>query len=199
MKLYGSETSPFVRKARIVLIEKQLACDFVIALPAAPDSPLPTLNPLGQIPVLERDDGSTLFDSPIIVDYLDSLKAPALIPPNGEARWQVLRWAALADGMMDQGVARVQEFRRPPAQQSPEAMRARELKIARALDFAERHVGAGPYLVEARLTLADLALACAIDYTDFRYPHDWRERCPRLTAWFSKIRERPSFAQTQPK
>lgn len=197
MKLYGSDTSPYARKLRVMIKEKQLPVEYVPADPHAPDSPIPALNPLGLIPVLVRDDGSTLFDSPVIAEFLDALKAPAFIPPAGESRWQVLRWAALGDGILDQAVARTMELRRPAAQQSAEVQQKRNVKIARAMDYAERHI-TGAWLVENRYTLADIALAAALEYVDFRYPHDWRSARPALATWLTAVSARPAFIDTRP-
>lgn len=198
MKLYGSLTSPYVRKARVLLREKNLPCEFVVADAWAADSPIPPLNPLGKVPVLALDNGEVLFDSPVIVEYLDSLKAPALLPAAGEARWQALRWEALADGILDAVVARFLETRRPAPQQSAENIQRQEGKIARALEYAERHLGKGPWLLSDGFTVADLAVAVALEYTDFRYPHDWRRRHPRLGAWHGGIGARASFVETLP-
>ncbi|MEK7697538.1 MAG: glutathione S-transferase N-terminal domain-containing protein, partial [Pseudomonadota bacterium] len=137
MKLYGSLTSPYVRKLRILLREKDIPCEFVQADAWAADSPVPRLNPLGKVPVLERNDGSALYDSPVILEYLDSLKAPALLASAGEERWAMLRLQALADGILDATVTRLLESRRPSAQQSPENIKRQEEKIARALAFAD--------------------------------------------------------------
>lgn len=198
MKIYGSLTSPYVRKTRALIAEKQLACEFIVVDPHAPDSTVPRYNPLGLVPVIERDDGSTLFDSPVITEYLDSLKPPALIPPAGEARWQALRWAALADGILEQTVGRTMELRRPLAQQSADANARREQKIARALEFAEQHLPPGSFLVENRLTIADIALTVALEYIDLRYAHDWRRGFPRLAAWHAHLATRPAFVATRP-
>lgn len=198
MTLYGSLTSPYVRKARILLAEKQIACGFVETQSGAVDSPVPALNPLGLVPVLVRDDDWAMFDSPVIIEYLDTLKPPALIPAGGEPRWRVLRWAALADGILDQCAARTVELYRPPARQWQAANLRREQRIARALAFAERDKPAGPYLADERLTLADIAVTAALDYIDFRYPHDWRAAAPGLAAWHAAIAQRPAFASTRP-
>lgn len=198
MKLLGSFTSPYVRKIRVLIAEKDVACDFVMADPTAADSPVPGHNPLGLVPVLVRDDGSALFDSPVIAEYLDTLKAPALIPSSGEPRWEVLQLAALADGILDQCVARTMELRRPGSQQSAEVNKRREVKIARAIEFAEEHGTGGAYLAGGRLTLADIAMATALEYIDFRYPHDWRSPNPRLAAWHEGIGARPAFVATRP-
>lgn len=197
MKLYGSLTSPYVRKIRVLIAEKGLDCPFEAVDPHAPDSPVAQYNPLGLVPALVRDDGPVLFDSPVIAEYLDGRRLPALLPASGEARWQVLRYAALADGILDQAVARTMELRRPEAERSAGANHRREQKIARALDAAEGEL-AGEHLAASRLTLADLALAIALEYVDFRYPHDWRGPRPRLAAWHARLAERPSLAQTRP-
>lgn len=198
MKLYGSLTSPYVRKARILIREKGLPCEFVVADAWAADSPIPALNPLGKVPVLVPDNNEVLFDSPVIVEYLDSLKAPALLAPAGETRWDMLRWEALADGMLDAVVTRLLESRRPAGQQSADNLRRQEEKVARSLDYIARRLGNGPWLAADRFTLADLAVAVALEYTDFRYPHEWRSRHPRLGQWLAGVSARPSFTETLP-
>jgi glutathione S-transferase len=196
MKLYGSETSPYVRKARILIKEKNLACEFVVTDAWAAGSPVPALNPLGKVPALERKDGTVLFDSPVIVEYLDSLKSPPLIPASGEDRWTVLRWQALADGVLDAVVARLLESRRPPEQQSARDIARQEEKVARALAWTESQLR-GDWLAGSGFSLADLAVGVMLDYTDFRYPHDWTARHPRLSRWHQAIRQRPAFAETR--
>ncbi|MBI3778213.1 MAG: glutathione S-transferase N-terminal domain-containing protein [Gammaproteobacteria bacterium] len=198
MKLYGSLTSPYVRKARALIREKNLACEFVVADAWAADSPIPALNPLGKVPVLALDNGEVLFDSPVIVEYLDTLKAPALLPASGAARWETLRWQALADGMLDAAVSRLLESRRPAEQQSAENIRRQEEKIARSIEYTERCLGQGPWLMENRFSLADLVMAVALEYIDFRYPHDWRGRHARLAPWLAGVSARPSLIGTRP-
>ncbi len=198
MKLYGSLTSPYVRKARILIREKNLPCEFILAEVGAADSPIPALNPLGKVPVLALDNNDVLFDSPVIVEYLDSLKTPALLPASGGARWEMLRWEALADGMLDAVVARLLESRRSAAQQSAENIRRQEEKIARSLEYTAQRLRNGPWLMSDRFTLADLAMAVALEYTDFRYPHGWRGRHTRLGQWLAGISARPSFIETRP-
>jgi glutathione S-transferase len=198
MKLYGSLTSPYVRKARILIREKQSPCEFVVADAWAADSPIPALNPLGKVPVLVLDNNEVLFDSPVIVEYLDSLKPPALLVASGEARWDMLRWQALADGVLDAVVTRLLESRRPEAQQSVDSLRRQEEKIARSLEYIAQGLGNRPWFVADRFTLADLVVAVALEYTDFRYPHDWRSRHPRLGQWLAGVSARPSFIETRP-
>lgn len=197
MKLYGSLTSPYVRKCRVLIKEKALACEFVQADAGGPGSPVPALNPLGKVPVLERDDGSSLFDSPVILEYLDSLKPPALFATSGDERWQMLRWQALADGVMDATVTRLLETRRPPEQQSAEGIKRQEEKVSRALAFAEQCAG-GAYLMQNCFTAADLCLGVALEYVDFRYAYDWRARHPKLAHWLAGISARASFIETVP-
>lgn len=198
MKLYGSLTSPYVRKLRILLREKGVPCEFVQADAWAADSPVPRLNPLGKVPVLERDDGSALYDSPVILEYLDSLKPPALLAPAGEERWAMLRLQALADGILDATVTRLLESRRPQPQQSSENIKRQEEKIARALAFADSMPKGEAYLMQNRFSVADLCLGVALEYVDFRYPHDWRGKHPRLALWLAGIGTRPAFAETIP-
>jgi glutathione S-transferase len=180
----------------VLIKEKGLDVEFVKVDTGAADSPVPALNPLGKVPVLVRSDGSPLYDSPVIVEYLDSLKAPALLAPTGEPRWAMLRFEALADGVLDATVARVLETRRPAAQQSADVLRREEARVARALDWCETQV-AGAFLMEGRFTAADLAAGVMLDYVDFRYPHDWRARCPKLARWHETIRTRPAFVETR--
>ncbi len=198
MKLYGSLTSPYVRKVRILIREKNLACEFVVADAWAADSPIPALNPLGKVPALALDNGDVLFDSPVIVEYLDSLKAPALLPVSGAARWETLRWQALADGMLDATVSRLLELRRPAEQQSAENVRRQEDKIARSIEYTEQRLSRESWLMENRFTLADLVMAVALEYIDFRYPHNWRGRHARLAQWLAGVSARPSLIETRP-
>lgn len=198
MKLYGSLTSPYVRKVRILLQEKNIPCEFVVADAWAADSPIPALNPLGKVPALQRGDGQVLFDSPLICEYLDRKSGEPLIPRDGEERWQVLRWHALGQGILDATVSRLLEGRRPAEKQSAESIARQEGKITNALVFADQGHSDGPYLVNARFGYADISLAVALEYVDFRYPHPWREKHPRLSQWLADIAKRPSFAETTP-
>lgn len=198
MELYGSITSPYVRKARILLLEKNIPCQFIIEGPGDAAGNVAKYNPLGKIPVLVRDNGEPLFDSPVIVEYLDSLSAPALIPPGGEERWQVLRWHALAQGMMDATVARLMETRRPAETRSMEFVAKQEQKVFAAMRFATEHLGTGEYLVGDRYTVADIAMGAALDYVDFRFTEQWHNEYPMLNRWAKKIIKRETFVVTAP-
>ena len=198
MKLYGSLTSPYVRKVRILLREKGIACEFIVSDPWDATSIIPKLNPLGKVPVLELDDGSTLFDSPVIIEYLDCHKGDSLLPASGESRWRVLRWQALGDGILDAAVARLLETRRPEELQSSATISHQESKIARALEFINKADKGESYFVDDRFTLADLTVGVALEYVDFRYPHNWREQFPRIALRLAGLGARPSFVETVP-
>ena len=198
MKLYGSLTSPYVRKVRIFLMEKGIDFEFLIEGPSDAAGNVARLNPLGKVPVLVRDDDEMLFDSPMIIDYLDGISGAPLIPSSGQARWEALRWHALGQGICDAVVARLMEIRRTPERQDPQQIRRQEGKVAAALAFAESHIADSEYLVGNQLTVADIALGVALGYVDLRYAHEWREAHPRTAKWFAGFSLRPSFIETAP-
>ncbi len=195
MKLYASLTSPYARKVRICLIEKGLDYEFIVELPSDPAATVVRLNPLGKVPLLQCDDGEVVFNSPMIVEYIDTLEGVALIPTAAK-RLYVQRWHALGDGIIDAVVARMLELRRGTEHQDAAVIQKQEAKVGAALSFADGHYQGGEFLESAQFSLADIALAVALEYIDFRYPHDWRLNYPRLTQWLSNIRQRPSFQTT---
>lgn len=197
MKLYGSLTSPYVRKVRMVLIEKNLPHDFLETQPAPDNMTLAAANPLGKVPALELDSGELLIDSRLHVQYLDSLGAPQLIPDD-DTRWAVLNWHELGNGICDAVVARMLEGRRQLSCRSAPFIQKQEDKIARALAWADTRVGDRAWLVGNSLGLADLAMATALAYIDLRYPHDWRQRHPALAQWLLGMAGRDSFVATAP-
>lgn len=200
MKLYGSETSPYVRKVRVLVEEKSIPCEFVVEDPWQTSPRLLAINPIGKVPVLELDDGTTLFDSLLVMEFLDRINNPAgdMLPAAGEVRWQVLRWHALAHGIIDACVVQVLESRRPEDKRMADRA-ARELaRIGRILDGAAAEVPGPGALVGGRLTLADLMFGVALQYIDFRIPHDWRSTRPRLAAWLADVAVRPAFTRTLP-
>ncbi len=196
MQLYGSLTSPYVRKVRILLKEKNIACDFTEEAPTGEH--VRAINPLGKIPAFVMDNGKPLFESALVLEYLDTVKGAPLIPPAGEARWDVLRWHALSSGMLDATVARLMETRKNDAQRSADFVKRQEDKIAQALDFAERADKGASYLVGNAFSLADIAMGVALEYVDFRYAHDWRSGHPRLAKYLEGMSARPSFVATLP-
>ena len=197
MKLYGSLTSPYVRKVRIVLKEKGLAHDLVVEGPADAAGNVARLNPLRAIPLLERNDGEVFFDSPMICEYIDSLNGkPRLYPASGEARWQALRWQALGQGMLEATVARMLEGRKPAEKQDASVIAKHQARIAAALAFAAARVPASGFLSGNTIGIADIALGTALGYLDLRYVHDWRGQYPQLANWFLPIGQRAAFVET---
>jgi glutathione S-transferase len=197
MKLYGSLTSPYVRKVRIALIEKKINYEMCVEGAADPAGNVVRLNPLRAIPVLVRDDGDVYFDSPLLCEYIDSLNdTPRLYPASGEPRWQALRWHALGQGMMEATVARFVELRKPAEKQDAAAAAKHEGRIGAALAYANERVPASAFIQGAHIGIADIALGAALGYIDLRYAHDWRGKYPKLAAWFAPLSQRASFVET---
>lgn len=200
MKLITSLTSPFGRKVRIALAEKRLECPLEIDIPWNDDTAVPEYNPLGKIPVLVMDDGSTLFDSRVIVEYLDNLSPVGrLLPVNGRDHIQVKRWEALADGISDAAATIFIERRRPTELQSDDWIKRQELKISRGLAALADDLGDSPWCMNDSYTLADIATGCTLGYLAFRFPeNDWHQRYTNLARLYDKLMLRPSFADSQP-
>lgn len=200
MQLYGTTTSPYVRKVRVLLIEKGIACDFVSESPSDPAGNVASNNPLGKVPVLVPDDGPALFDSIVILDYLDSMAGDPLCPPAGNGRWEVMRWHALAQGMVDAAVVRLLETRRPLEKQMADVVTKQEIKIHAALRFAGEQLppSGQQFLSKGRFSLADIAVGVALGYLDLRFPHPWRDQHRGLARWYGQISERRSFVETVP-
>lgn len=203
MKLIGSLTSPYVRKVRIVLAEKKLDYELVLDSPWGADSQVTAYNPLGKVPCLIMDENGSLFDSRVIVEYLDTLSPVGrLIPPPGRERIEVKRWEAAADGIMDAAAAiHTENNRRPEHQRSPEMISRHQAKIHATLAFLEQQLAEGdhPYCTGVNLCLADIAVGVALFYLDLRFPEiDWRSGHERLAMLAEKLAERPSFAATLP-
>ncbi len=200
MKLIGSLTSPYVRKARVVLAEKKIEYEFVPDNPWNADSGVSRLNPLGKVPVLVLDDESTLFDSRVIVEYLDSVTPNnRLLPPPGRERIRIKRWEALADGVLDAAVAAFLEAKRPKKERSAAWIERQREKIDRALEMMSEELGEQPWCNGNTFSLADVAVGSALGYLDFRLPDiKWRERHANLARLFDELMQRPSFAETVP-
>ena len=200
MRLLGSLTSPYVRKARIVLAEKRIDYAFELDDPWDEKSRVPDANPLGKVPVLVLDDDSTLFDSRVIVEFLDGVSPISrLIPNNNREKIEVKRWEALADGVLDAAVAVVLERRRPAKQKSEAAIARQMAKIERGVAVMARDLDDKPWCTGNAFTLADIACGVALGYLDFRHPQfDWRVLHANLAKLAAKLAERPSFADTLP-
>ncbi len=196
MQLYGTSGSPFTRKVRIVLAEKNIAHEYVVARPSPPDSPVPQFNPLGKIPVLLRDDGRALYDSNVIVEYLDGMgEGPMLIPDDFDSRIEVRRWEALGDGVAEATVNINHEYREPPEKQRSAAWFAKQQsKIDRGLAVMEQDLGSNTCCYGNRFTLADIAAGYALDYLDYALPdYEWRSKHLALAKLSTGLKARPSF------
>lgn len=200
MKLIGSLTSPFVRKVRIVMNEKRIECDFAIDIPWNPETQVPDFNPLGKVPVLVMDDESTLFDSRVIVEYLDALTPVShLIPEDNRHRIQVKRWEALADGVCDAAAAIFLERKRPEGQQNHDWIVRQEQKIMRGLEAMAEELGERKFCTGDAFNLSDVAVGCTLGYLEFRFPEiTWRTSHGNLARLADKLMERPSFKDTVP-
>lgn len=198
MKLYGSLTSPYVRKARVLIKEKNLPVELVVEDPWEEGSFITRRNPLGKVPVLEVAPGRCLFESVFVLHYLDHFDGNPLQPKDSAGYWQSQWWQALGNGIIDAVVHRVLETRRLPRNQMPEVMTREEQRMRRAIDAAERAYRRGRFLVGREFTLADLVMGVALQYTDFRYPHDWHSRAPKLARWHARVIHRKSFKETLP-
>jgi glutathione S-transferase len=203
MKLIGSNTSPYVRKVRIVMAEKKLDYDFVLEDVWSDQTRISDANPLGKVPCLIMEGGEALFDSRVIVEYLDTLSPVGkLIPAVGRERAEVKTWEALADGVMDAALlARMEAVwdKRTEAQRS-QAWIDRQLgKIGASLGAMSKGLGDKPFCTGIHLSLADIAVGCALAYLDFRFPQiGWRNDHPNLVRLLDKLAQRPSFADTVP-
>jgi glutathione S-transferase len=201
MRLFGSPASPYTRKVRIVLAEKRIDCELDLVDVNAPDNPVLAHNPLSKIPTLLLDDGTSLFDSRVIVEFLDNASPIArLIPADKRARVAVRRWEALADGVLDAGLLVRYESLRPRKEQSA-AWRTRQLdKVTRGLDLLAADVGERTWCYGERYSLADIALGCCLGWLAFRHPSiDWRTQYPQLARHFDRLMTRPAFAETVPR
>lgn len=200
MKLIASYTSPYARKVRIALAEKKIEYDFVEESPWAAQTTVPTYNPLGKVPVLVLDDGTALFDSRVIVEYLDTVSPVSrLIPEPNRQRIVVKRWEALADGICDAAVAVVLEGKRPARQQNKDWLDRQLRKIDLGLRELGNELGERVWCNGEAYSLADIATGCALAYLDLRHAAiDWRAAYPNLVKLAEKLAKRPSFAETVP-
>lgn len=201
MKLLGSMTSPFVRKVRVVMVEKKLEFEFVLEDVWAADTKIQEFNPLGKVPCLVTDDGGSLYDSRVIVEYLDTLSPVGrLLPQGNRDRTATKCWEAIGDGVLDAGVSIVVEGRRPEHLRSEDWVNRQRKKIISALNAMERGVSPNHFCMGVNFSLADVSVGCALGFLDFRMPDlNWRENHPNLAALYERLMARPSFATTVPK
>ena len=201
MKLIGSLSSPYVRKVRVVLAEKKLEYQMQLENVWSAETSIHLVNPLGKVPCLVMEDGYVMYDSRVIVDYLDTLTPVCkLLPPNGRERMEIKNWEALADGVLDAGVAvRLERTQRPPELQSSAYIDRHLGKVARGLASLSDRLGDTPWCAGTHYSLADVAVGCALGWFDLRFPEiDWRTPHPNLARLHDKLHERPSFRDTLP-
>lgn len=203
MKLIGSTSSPYVRKVRVVMAEKKLEYTFVTENVWAQDTQISDSNPLGKVPCLVMEGAEALFDSRVIVEYLDTLSPVGkLIPAVGRERAEIKTWEALADGLLDASIlARLEATwdGRTKVQRSQTWIERQIGKVEAALKAMSHGLGEKPFCAGIYLSLADIAVGCALGYLDFRFNHiDWRTKHPNLDKLYEKLMQRPSFVSTAP-
>jgi glutathione S-transferase len=204
LKLIGSNSSPYVRKVRIVMAEKRLDYDYVLEDVWAVETNISQASPLGKVPCLVMEGGEAIFDSRVIVEYLDTLSPVGkLIPGIGRERAEVKTWEALADGVLDAAIlARLEAtWDGRTARQRSQAWIERQLnKIDVALHAMSKGLGENGFCVGIHLSLADIAVGVALGYLDFRFPQiNWREAHPNLHRLNDKLTQRASFIDSTPK
>lgn len=201
MKLIGSLASPFARKVRVVMLEKKLDYELILENVWSTDTKIQQSNPLGKVPCLLMEDGGAMFDSRVIVEYLDTLTPVGkLIPPQGRERVEVKNWEALADGVLDAAILVFLEKKlRTPEMQSAEWMQRQMDKVHAGIKAMSNGLGEKPFCVGNHLTLADISVGCALDWISFRFPEvDWKTAYPNLVKLVEKLSERTSFKESIP-
>ena len=200
MKLLYSLTSPYARKVRIVAAEKRIELELEPVVLSSPDSPVPAYNPLSKVPVLILDDGTSLFDSRVIAEFLDGRNPLAhLIPLDQAQRIMVKRWEALADGATDAAVAALLESRRPQNLQDPAWISKQRSKVEHGLKALSDDLGKSKWCVNDTFSLGDIALGCFLGYLDLRYQDiNWKHQYPNLARHYDKLMKRASFKDSVP-
>lgn len=202
MKLIGSFTSAYVRKARVVLAEKKLDYQFELENVWSAETKIASSNPLGKVPCLVMEDGSTMYDSRVIAEYLDTLTPVCkLLPQNSRDRANVKVWEALADGVLDAAVLAYLERTWRPGEQQSQAWFDRQMgKVHGGLAVMAENLGEQPFCMGIHYTLADVAVGCTLGWLAFRFPDiAWRDTHPNLARLFDKLSERQSFKDTVPR
>ena len=198
MKLHYSAASPYVRKVMACAIARGLEgrIEKVTTNPHTSPAELLASNPLSKVPALVADDGTPIYDSPVICEYLDSIgDAPRVFPAEGPARWKAITLAALGDGILDATQPRRREVALPQDEGRKSYIELQQGKVARALDALEAQADSLGMLD----TIGEITVGCALGYLDFRYPHEpWRPGHPKLAAWYAKVLALPPLANTMP-
>ena len=201
MKLIGSLTSPYVRKVRIVFSEKKVDVDLELDNVWAADTKINSSNPLGKVPCLVLDDGEVIYDSRVIAEYADTLSPVGkLIPASSRERATVKTWETLADGITDASIlARLEATWRPAELQSPAWIERQMGKIDAGLSQMSKELGENAWCHSNQMTLADIAVGCALGYLLFRFPAiEWQPQYPNLDRLYQKLMQRASFIETDP-
>ena len=201
MKLIGSLTSPYVRKVRIVFSEKKVDVDLELDNVWAADTKINSANPLGKVPCLILDDGEAIYDSRVIAEYADTLSPVGkLIPVSSRERATIKTWETLADGVTDASIlARLEATWRPAEQQSPAWIERQMGKIDAGLGQMSKELGENAWCYNNQMTLADIAVGCALGYLLFRFPTiEWQSQYPNLDRLYQKLMQRASFIETDP-
>jgi glutathione S-transferase len=200
VKLVIAKPSPFARKVRVALREKEIGFEEIVENPWAAGTAVPSANPLGKVPALILDDGRVVYDSKVIVEYLETLgRPPQLLPDDPASRIAHKQIEALADGMCDAVVLVVLERSRPGDLQSSDWIGRQTRKIEAGAAELARLLGSGEWFTASGFGLADIAAGCALGYLDLRFPElDWRTRHAALAPYFARLDARPSFAATRP-
>lgn len=203
MKLIGSTNSPYVRKVRVVMAEKKLDYAFVLENVWTEGTGIAASSPLGKVPCLVMEGAEAVFDSRVIVEYLDTLSPVGkLIPGQGRERVEVKTWEALADGLLDAAILARLEMTfdgRKETERSPAWVERQLGKVQASLQAMARGLGEKPFCSGIHLTLADIAVVCALEWLEFRFPQiGWRADHPNLGRLVDKLGQRPSFAGTRP-
>jgi glutathione S-transferase len=203
MKLIGSAASPYVRKVRVVMAEKRLDYQFVIEDVWSADTTIASSNPLGKVPCLIMDGSEAMFDSRVIVEYLDTLSPVGkLIPQQSRERAEVKTWEALADGVMDAGVLWRLEATwggRTDRERSQAWIDRQRAKVDAGISAMAKGLADKPFCSGIHLSLSDIAVGCALGWVSYRFPEiDWRGQYTNLGRLYDKLMLRPSFADTTP-
>ena len=203
MKLIGSTTSPYVRKVRIVMAEKKLDYQFLLDNVWSADTRIAASNPVGKVPCLVMEGGEAVFDSRVIVEYLDTLSPVGkLIPSTGRERAEVKTWEALADGLLDAAIlVRLENTfeGRKPSERSQAWIDRQMDKVHASLKAMAQGLGDKPFCSGIHLSLSDIAVGCALGWLEFRFPDiGWRAEYPNLAKLMDKLAQRASFADTKP-
>lgn len=199
--LLGSKPSPYVRKVRVALAEKNMAYQFEEVDVIDPDSTVYTRNPLGKIPCLMTSDLEPFYDSSVIVDYLEAISpTPALFPADAVSRVQVKRIEALADGVLDAGILmRWENVQRPEGARDPAWITRQTKKLNNGVQALGRELGNRQHFIGDTLTFADLTVGVTLGWLAFRFPdHSWPIDFPGLRHLLDRLEARESFASTRP-